>query len=245
MIIPSSCKWFGREAAECWRDYRRRFGWTKNQGRGGRRVGPLIRMTSRVQATPNAEGEGNMMKYGSLRIAVAVCMAFMTGFLPMQRAHADTAQEIDVRVEAALNRFLKEVKGAKEFLQSAKGTLIMPKVLQAGFIIGGEYGEGALRIGTKNVDYYSVVSGSLGYQIGAQQKDIILVFMTEASLKKFRTGETWQAGVDGTVTLLDIGAEGSIDTTTIKQPIVGFVFGQKGVMVGVSIEGSKFTRLKK
>jgi lipid-binding SYLF domain-containing protein len=102
-----------------------------------------------------------------------------------------------------------------------------------------------MRIGGKTVDYYSIVSGSFGYQIGAQKKDILLVFITEEALNKFRSSENWQAGVDGTVALLDIGAEGSIDTTKVKQPIVGFVFGQKGLMAGLSIEGSKFTKLKK
>lgn len=76
-----------------------------------------------------------------------------------------------------------------------------------------------MRIGEKTVDYYSIVSGSFGYQIGVQQKDIILVFMTDEAIKKFRASESWQAGVDGTVTVLDVGAEGSIDTTKIKQPI--------------------------
>jgi lipid-binding SYLF domain-containing protein len=193
----------------------------------------------------NTQEQGERMKLVSSRLIIAVCVLFMTGIMPIISAHADTAQEIDVRVDVALNRFMKEVKGAKEFMASAKGILVMPKVLQAGFIVGGEYGEGALRIGAKNVDYYSIVSGSFGYQIGAQQKDIILVFMTDEALKKFRTSENWQAGVDGTVALLDLGAEGSIDTTKIKQPIVGFVFGQKGIMAGVSIEGSKFTKLKR
>jgi lipid-binding SYLF domain-containing protein len=90
-----------------------------------------------------------------------------------------------------------------------------------------------------------MVSGSIGYQIGAQQKDVILVFMNDEALRKFRGSENWQAGIDGTVALIKVGAEGSIDTTKIKQPIVGFVFGQKGLMAGISLEGCKFTRLKR
>ncbi|MGZ3578179.1 MAG: lipid-binding SYLF domain-containing protein [Syntrophales bacterium] len=102
-----------------------------------------------------------------------------------------------------------------------------------------------MRIGGKTVGYYNIAAGSFGYQIGAQEKDIILVFMDQAALDKFRNSDNWQAGVDGTVALGHIGAEGSIDTTKIKQPIVGFVFGQKGLMAGATIEGAKFTKMKK
>jgi lipid-binding SYLF domain-containing protein len=184
------------------------------------------------------------MKRSTINAVVAVCAVLLMGFLSAA-SYAATAREIEASADAALDRFAKEVGGAKEFLNAAKGILIIPKVLQAGFIVGGEYGEGALKIGGKTVSYYSIAAGSFGYQIGAQQKDIILIFMEEGALKKFQESENWQAGVDGTVVLADMGAEGSIDTTKIKQPIVGFVFGQKGLMAGAVIEGSKFTRLKK
>lgn len=185
------------------------------------------------------------MKQTIVRIVFIFCVTLILGIQSVYTSHAGTAAEVDAGVNAALERFVKEVKGAKEFLDAAKGVLVMPKVIQAGLIFGGEYGEGALRVEGKTVDYYNIVSGSVGYQIGAQQKDIILVFMNNDALKKFRGSENWQAGVDGTVTVLEMGAEGSIDTTKIKQPIVGFVFGQKGLMAGATIEGSKFTKLKK
>ena len=179
------------------------------------------------------------------KITLAIFMLVIVVSLPLHTAFAATAKEIDVSVDVALDRFGREVKGAQEFLKAAKGVLVIANVVQAGFIVGGEYGEGALRIGGKNVDYYNVVAGSFGFQIGAQRKDIILIFMDEAALKKFRNSDNWQAGVDGTVTLVDVGAEGSVDTTKINQPIVGFVFGQKGIMAGAMIQGSKFTKLKK
>jgi lipid-binding SYLF domain-containing protein len=172
-------------------------------------------------------------------------MTIIIGIVPFRFSHAATAKETNVRVDVALARFAKEVKGAKEFLHAAKGVLVIPRVVQAGLVIGGEYGEGAMRIGGKTVGYYSIAAGSFGYQIGAQEKDIILVFMDEAALNKFRSSDNWQAGVDGTVALGKIGAEGSMDTTKIKQPIVGFVFGQKGLMAGATIEGAKLTKLKK
>jgi lipid-binding SYLF domain-containing protein len=179
------------------------------------------------------------------KMTLAVFLLVIVVSLPLHTAFAATAKEINVSVDVALERFSKEVKGASEFLKAAKGVLIIPNVIQAGLIIGGEYGEGALQIGGQTVDYYNIAAASLGYQIGAQRKDVILVFMDESALKKFRNSDNWQAGVDGTVTVMEYGAEGSIDTTKFKQPIVGFVFGQKGLMAGAMIQGSKFTKLKK
>jgi len=184
------------------------------------------------------------MKLTIMKAVFSICVVMILGILPTSPYAADP-KEIDAGVDVSLARFNKEVKGAKAFLDAAKGVLIIPKVIQGGFIVGGEYGEGALRIGGKTVNYYNVVSASFGYQIGAQMKDIILVFMDDAALKKFRESQNWQAGVDGTVALITVGAEGSIDTTKIKDPVVGFVFGQKGLMAGAMLEGSKFTKLNK
>jgi lipid-binding SYLF domain-containing protein len=179
------------------------------------------------------------------KMTLAIFMLVIIVSLPLHTSFAATAKEINVSVDIALDRFTKEVKGANEFLKAAKGVLVIPNVIQAGLIIGGEYGEGALRIGGQTVDYYNITVASLGYQIGAQRKDVILVFMDEAVLKKFRNSDNWQAGVDGMVTVMEYGTEGSIDTTKFKQPIVGFVFAQKGLMAGATIQGSKFTKLKK
>ena len=178
-------------------------------------------------------------------IMFAMFMLLVIGLLPVHTSFAATAKEIDVSVDVALDRFGREVNGAQEYLKAAKGVLVIANVVQAGFIVGGEYGEGALRIDGKTVDYYNIVAGSFGLQIGAQRKDIILVFIDAAALKKFYSSDNWQAGVDGTVTLVNAGAEGSVDTTKINQPIIGFVFGQKGLMAGATIEGSKITKLKK
>ena len=117
------------------------------------------------------------------------------------------------------------------------------KKREAAFVFGGEYGEGALRIGGKNVAYYNLVSGSYGFQIGAQSRDMIIAFMTDEALKKFRSSAGWEAGVDGNIAVLDLGAGGKIDTTTIKDPIVAFVFDVKGLMADISLKGAKFTKL--
>ena len=184
------------------------------------------------------------MKQARVKMFFVACMAAIIGIFPVI-SYAATATEIDAGVNASLERFVKEVKGAQEFLNASKGVLIIPKVIQGGLIVGAEYGEGALRIGGKTVGYYNIASGSFGPQIGGQEKDIILVFMTKAALKKFRTSENWQAGVDAKVTVANVGVDDSLNTIKFKQPVVGFVFSQKGLMAAATIEGSKFTKLKK
>jgi len=158
---------------------------------------------------------------------------------------AKTAREIDVNVEVAIERFYKQVKGAKEFVKASKGMLVMPNVIKGAFIIGGEYGEGALRVGGKSVDYYNTIAGSIGFQIGGQAKDIFLLFMTDEALKNFRASSGWEAGVDGNVALITIGAGERADTTTSKDPIVGFVIDSKGLIADLSIKGAKFSKLDK
>jgi lipid-binding SYLF domain-containing protein len=161
------------------------------------------------------------------------------------RVYAKTAKEIDASVDVALERFHKQVAGAKEFAKNAKGLLVLPSVKKAAFIVGGEYGEGALRIDGKTAAYYNLVSGSFGLQIGAQAKDIIIAFMTDEALTAFRASEGWEAGVDGNIALITVGAGGRVDTTTVRDPIVGFVFDVKGLMADVSLKGAKITKLDK
>jgi lipid-binding SYLF domain-containing protein len=178
--------------------------------------------------------------------ALVVSVLFITisiGPFINSQAQAATAKEIDVSVEVALDRFKNDVAGAEEFLNNAKGVLVIPNVIRIGFMLGGEYGEGALLIDGKTVDYYNTAAGSFGFQIGAQSKNLIIIFMDENALTKFRDGLGWEAGVDGSIAVIDMGAGGSVDSTNIKHPIVGFVFGLKGLMVNISLEGSKFTKL--
>jgi len=160
-------------------------------------------------------------------------------------AFAKSAIEIDTSVDVALEQFHKDVKGADEFLASAKGVLVLPNVVKAGFVVGGSYGEGALRIGGKTVDYYNTLAASWGFLAGAQSVRVIIVFMQEDALNKFRASQGWEAGVDGSVTLVNVGAAGTIDTTNIKDPIVGFVFGNKGLMADLSLTGTKYTKIQR
>ena len=138
-------------------------------------------------------------------------------------------------VEVTLERFNKEIPGAESFIKKAKGVLIFPQVIKAGFGIGGEYGEGALRIGGKTVEYYSTTAASIGFQFGAQAKSIILVFTKDDALKAFRKNDGWKAGVDGSVALISLSMGDSLDTINVKDPIVAFVFGQKGLMYNLTL----------
>jgi lipid-binding SYLF domain-containing protein len=186
------------------------------------------------------------MVYRKARILVICCVtvALLLVVWPAGVQAAD-AREIEVSVNVALERFQKEVKGSSELLAKANGYLVFPKVVKAGLGIGGEYGEGALRIGGKTNAYYSTAAASIGLQLGVQKKSIIIAFLTKGSLSKFRKSEGWEVGVDGSVALIKVGAGGSIDSSNIKDPIVAFVFGQKGLMYNLTLEGSKFTKLDK
>lgn len=165
-------------------------------------------------------------------------------FLTAVPAHASSAAEIDREVDRVLAAFRK-IDGANAFLGVAKGILVFPKVYKAGIGVGGEYGEGALRVGGKTVDYFSTAAASIGFQLGAQAKSIVVIFTEESALDKFRGSEGWKVGVDGSVALVDIGIGKAVDTTNIKDPVIGFIFGQKGLMYNLTLEGSKFTKLDK
>ena len=178
-----------------------------------------------------------------LKLGLVLGIFVALGATPM--AFAASAAVIDVRVAETIEEFKEQVNGAEVFLEQAAGYLVFPKVYKVGVGIGGETGEGALRIGSQNVDYYRTSSGSFGFQLGAQARSIVIVFMTEESLNKFRDSEGWKVGIDGSVALVDLGAGKTIDSKNIKDPVVGFIFGSKGLMYNLTLEGSKFTKLDK
>lgn len=158
---------------------------------------------------------------------------------------AAPAEEIDAGVREALQAFGEEVDGSGAFLDKAAGYLVFPRVIKVGIGIGGETGEGALIVGGETVGYYRTTAGSFGLQLGAQAKSIVIAFMTQDALQKFRDSSGWKIGVDGSVALIDIGAGKTIDTQNLKDPVVGFVFGSKGLMYNLTLEGSRITRLDK
>ena len=158
---------------------------------------------------------------------------------------AASAVEIDAEVDAALARFYEEVPAAKDLAKRAKGILIFPGVVKAGFGVGGEYGEGALRVGGASVGYYNTAAASVGFQIGVKSRAEVLMFMTDDALDRFRASDGWGVGVDGSVTVVKVGVAGEIDTNTISDPVIGFIFGEQGLMANLSLEGAKITRLDK
>lgn len=162
-----------------------------------------------------------------------------------QHAAAATAAEIDADIAETLKVFAEQVDGSEVFLNQAAGYLVFPRVLKIGFGVGGEAGDGALRIGGASSGYYRTVSGSIGFQLGAQAKSIIIAFMTKEALDKFTNSDGWSVGIDGSVALVDVGAGKTIDTNNIKDPVVGFIFGSKGLMYNLTLEGSKITKLDK
>lgn len=176
-------------------------------------------------------------------LPVLALAALAAAFVPSAHA-ASTAGEIEAKVNAALDRLKAEVPGSDAIIAKAQGVLVFAGVIKAGFVIAGEGGEGALRVGGKTAGYYSIFSGSVGFQAGGQKRDIIFAFMDEGELKKFEQSDGWKVGADGTVTLIDTGASGAIDSATLNKPIVAFVVGQKGLMAGISLDGSKISRLQ-
>jgi lipid-binding SYLF domain-containing protein len=176
-------------------------------------------------------------------LALAGCTT--TGNTP-DNAHVDASkrQSIDASVDGTLSKLFATVPGSRELVSKARGVLVFPSVIQAGLIVGGQYGEGSLRVGGTTVGYYSTASGSFGLQAGAQSKAIIFLFMTQDSLDKFRNADGWSVGGDASVALVKVGANGAIDTTTATAPVQVFVLTNAGLMGDLSLQGTKVTRLK-
>jgi lipid-binding SYLF domain-containing protein len=151
--------------------------------------------------------------------------------------------EIDNSVNGALEQLYRQEPGSRAVVQQAKGALVFPKVFKAGLVVGGEYGEGALRVNGRTVDYYSASAGSIGLQAGAQEKSIFILFMTDEALRQFQASNGWQVGGDASVALINVGASGSATTQTVQRPVVGYVLTQGGLMVDVSLNGTKISKL--
>jgi lipid-binding SYLF domain-containing protein len=153
-------------------------------------------------------------------------------------------QSIDASVDGTMSRLYSTVTGSRELVAKSRGVLVFPSVLQVGFIVGGQYGEGALRVGGSSVGYYSTVSGSFGLQAGAQSKAIIFCFMTQDALDRFRSADGWSVGADASVALVKVGANGAVDSTTATAPVEVFILTNAGLMADVSLAGTKVSKLK-
>ncbi len=182
-----------------------------------------------------------------IHLSVAQVLATLGAllFLVTCASTGQTGKEIDAHVDAALDRFVAQVKGGRELLAKANAALVLPQVVKGGIIVGGEYGEGALRERGRTVAYYSVASASLGLTLGGEVKDLVILFMEESALKNFRESPGWEAGVDGNIAVIKTGGGASVDTTSVNEPIIGFVVGVKGLLVDASFRGSKFSPIKR
>ena len=156
---------------------------------------------------------------------------------------AKSMNEIDAAIESSLTRFTEEIQGGDSYLEGARGVLVIPRMWKAGVVLGFEFGEGALIVDGVKVQYYKALTTSLGIQVGVGSKDLIILFFDDTAMDNFLYSSGWEVGVDGAVALWTMGAAGAADTITIKDPIIGFVFGQKGLLAGISIEGTKFTKI--
>lgn len=156
---------------------------------------------------------------------------------------ASSTTSIDTQSDATLARLYSDVPGAREIGTSAKGILVFPAVVGGSFVVGAEYGRGVLRSSDAARRYYSAAIGSVGWQAGAQSKAIVYMFTTTEALDKFRNSKGWTAGVDATVAVANVGANGTVDTTSMQQPVVSFVMANAGLEVGASVQGMKITEL--
>jgi lipid-binding SYLF domain-containing protein len=158
-------------------------------------------------------------------------------------ALAEPAKVLEAKADVAIEQFIKKVKGGKAFLDRVEGYLVFPDVYKGGFVVGGEYGEGVLRVKGKTVGYYSMTSASVGLQIGAQKATYIFAFADKFALDQFMHSDGWEVGVDGSVAVIKWGQGMDISTISFEKPIYAFVFNNKGLMANVSLEGTKFTRI--
>lgn len=163
---------------------------------------------------------------------------------PARPARADSAQEIDAKVDIALNALMAESQTAATLAPDAKAILVFPSIVKAGFGIGGQYGEGALRRDGVTVGYYNLASASFGFQAGAQSYSQAMFFMTDQALRQFENVNGFEIGADANVAVMNEGAGIDVTTNTLQDPIIAFVYGQSGLMAGVTVEGSKITKIR-
>ena len=176
-------------------------------------------------------------------LSVAALIGVTLSMAAASTAFADTKPELDVGVHETLKAFDALNPHNRQLRHSAAGTLVFPRVTKGGAGIAGEYGEGALRIDGKTVGYYSVSSASIGLTLGAAKRSEVLIFTTQDSLNQFTSSKGWSVGADTGVAMIHGGGGGNYDTDTLKKPVVGFVFAEKGLIGDLSLEGSKIDKI--
>jgi lipid-binding SYLF domain-containing protein len=178
-----------------------------------------------------------------LRAFCLVLIAMTANVAEPRMSEAASAAAIEADANATLHSFVRQVPGARELANKAVGILVFPSVIKAGIGFGGEYGEGILLNQQRVVGYYNLVSASFGFQLGVQERSVIIMFMTQDALAGFNQRAGWKVGVDGSVTIITLGVGGSIDTDKVVSPVIGFIIDQKGLMYNLTLEGSKISRI--
>jgi len=153
-------------------------------------------------------------------------------------------RSIDTGVDLALENLYAQVEGSRELVGQARGVLVFPDVLRAGLTFAAARGHGALRVRGVTRSYHTTTSGSFGLQAGVQSTAVFLLFMTDDALRRFETSSGWQVGADASVTVMSTGASAAVSTTTSQQPVIGFVLSNRGIMAGISLDGSRIVRLE-
>jgi lipid-binding SYLF domain-containing protein len=185
------------------------------------------------------------MNPGRLLMAVAVMlMAIVLSSVCPGSAWAASAREIDNKATKALTTLYRTTPEAKNLAAKAKAVLIFPDIVKGGFIVAGQFGDGALRKGGKTVAYYRSLAASYGFQAGAQSFGYVLFFMDDESLKYLDQSDGWEVGTGPSLVVLDQGFAKSLTTTTLQKGVYAIIFNQKGLMGGVGIQGSKITKIK-
>lgn len=177
-----------------------------------------------------------IIRYSTTALAVLVIVVCCSAGLQAQKA-----AELDKKVDAALAKLLADSEAARNLSKVAKGILVFPTVKKAGFMVGGQRGEGALRIGGKSTGYYKTTAASFGLQAGGQKFSYAMFFMTDGALEYLKKSDGWEVGVGPSIVVVDAGAARALTTSTAKESIYVFFFGQKGLMAGLGIQGSKIS----
>ncbi len=174
-----------------------------------------------------------------------VLFVFSCVFAPVvSSAHADSAAEMEKDARAALADLYKSTPGAAALSNSAKGILVFPSITKAGFIFGGQYGEGVLFTEGKAAEFYETAAASFGLQAGVQKYGYALFFMSDSDLKYLRTSNGWEIGVGPSVTIVDKGLASSLSSTTLREGVYAFFFEQKGLMAGLGLQGAKISQFE-
>ncbi len=185
------------------------------------------------------------MKYFRAISFVLMVTFIALGLMAPVPAGAVSADEMDRDAKAALKQLYAKNPSAKMLGQKAKGILVFPGIVKAGFIVGGQFGEGALIKNGKVVSYYNSVSLSYGLQAGAQKFGYALFFMTDSAMGYLDRSDGWEIGTGPSIVVVDAGLAKSRSTTTLKSDIYAYFFSQKGLMAGLGLQGTKITKIHK